>query len=139
MGPTTLVLGHFSFKHLLLANFCFYIFFPEAIWLLQKDEERPKEKEKGKTRAIDKFLEELKYEQELREKRSQEREQWREGRHSENSAVSTYFHIPMHLSIGHFVEIIADLNKTAVSRVFQREKYTSSEENNCFQILVLFR
>ncbi|XP_020102910.1 protein RRC1-like isoform X2 [Ananas comosus] len=57
----------------------------------KKDEERPKEKEKGKTRAIDKFLEELKYEQELREKRSQEREQWREGRHSENSAPPSRF------------------------------------------------
>nr|CAD1840199.1 unnamed protein product [Ananas comosus var. bracteatus] len=57
----------------------------------KKDEERPKEKEKGKTRAIDKFLEELKYEQEQREKRSHEREQWREGRHSENSAPPSRF------------------------------------------------
>lgn len=54
---------------------------------LLKDEEKPREKEKGKTRHIDKFLEELKFEQELREKRNQERE----GRHIDNSAVSSYF------------------------------------------------
>ncbi|RWR75859.1 protein RRC1-like protein isoform X1 [Cinnamomum micranthum f. kanehirae] len=52
----------------------------------KKDEERPKEKEKGKSRNIDHFMEELKLEQELREKRNQEREQWREGRNNENPA-----------------------------------------------------
>lgn len=34
-------------------------------------------------------MEELKLEQELREKRNQEREQWRDGRNNENSAVSS--------------------------------------------------
>ncbi|KAL0903511.1 hypothetical protein M5K25_027897 [Dendrobium thyrsiflorum] len=57
----------------------------------KKEEEKPKEKEKGKPRVIDNFLEELKAEQELREKRNQEREQWREGRHSESSAPSSRF------------------------------------------------
>ncbi|KAG1338466.1 Protein RRC1-like [Cocos nucifera] len=57
----------------------------------KKEEEKPREKEKGKTRAIDKFLEELKFEQELREKRNQEREHWREGRHNDNSAPPSRF------------------------------------------------
>ncbi|KAM0943397.1 putative transcription regulator SAP family [Dioscorea sansibarensis] len=57
----------------------------------KKEDEKPKEKEKGKTRVIDNFLEELKLEQELREKRSQEREQWREGRHVDNSAPPSRF------------------------------------------------
>lgn len=57
---------------------------------LQKEEERPKEKEKGKPRAIDKFMEELKYEQEQREKRNQDRDHRREGRHSDSSAVGSY-------------------------------------------------
>lgn len=47
-----------------------------------------KEKEKGKTRNIDHFMEELKHEQEMRERRNQEREHWRENRHNDNSAVS---------------------------------------------------
>ncbi|XP_064998975.1 protein RRC1-like [Musa acuminata AAA Group] len=55
--------------------------------LEKKDEEKPREKEKGKTRHIDKFLEELKFEQELREKRNQERE----GRHIDNSAPLSRF------------------------------------------------
>ena len=40
---------------------------------LQKEDERPKEKEKGKPRAIDTVMEELKLEKELRERRNQER------------------------------------------------------------------
>ncbi|XP_010278203.1 PREDICTED: protein RRC1-like isoform X2 [Nelumbo nucifera] len=54
---------------------------------LQKDEERPKDREKGKSRNIDNFMEELKLEQEMRERRNQERE----GRHSEHSAPSSRF------------------------------------------------
>ncbi|XP_008793637.4 protein RRC1-like isoform X2 [Phoenix dactylifera] len=57
----------------------------------KKEEEKPREKEKGKQRAIDKFLEELKFEQELRDKRNQEREQWREGRHNDNKAPPSHF------------------------------------------------
>lgn len=58
----------------------------------KKEEEKPKEKEKGKPpRAIDNFLEELKAEQELREKRNQEREPWREGHQNDSSAASTRF------------------------------------------------
>ena len=56
---------------------------------LQKEEERPKEKEKGKPRVIDKFLEELKFEQEQRKKRSQDRDHRHEGRHSDSSMVGT--------------------------------------------------
>ena len=47
-----------------------------------------KEKEKGKSRNIDHFMEELKHEQEMRERRNQEREHWRDGHHSDSSAVS---------------------------------------------------
>ncbi|XP_020268689.1 protein RRC1-like isoform X2 [Asparagus officinalis] len=57
----------------------------------KREDGRPKEKEKGKSRAIDNFLEELKFEQELREKRNQEREQRREGRHGDTSAPPTRF------------------------------------------------
>ncbi|XP_021889368.1 protein RRC1-like [Carica papaya] len=57
----------------------------------KKEEERPKEKEKGKSRNIDHFMEELKHEQEMRERRNQEREHWREGRHCESSAPSSRF------------------------------------------------
>jgi U2-associated protein SR140 len=57
---------------------------------LQKEEERPKEKEKGKPRAIDKFMEELKFEQEQREKRNQDRDHRQEGRHSDSSTVGSY-------------------------------------------------
>lgn len=35
-------------------------------------------------------MEELKHEQELRERRNQEREHWRDGRYSETSAVSVF-------------------------------------------------
>ncbi|KAG4136332.1 hypothetical protein ERO13_D08G274700v2 [Gossypium hirsutum] len=57
----------------------------------KKEEERPKEKEKGKSRNIDHFMEELKHEQEMRERRNQDREHWRDGRHSDNSAPSSRF------------------------------------------------
>ncbi|KAJ6957013.1 hypothetical protein NC653_039054 [Populus alba x Populus x berolinensis] len=57
----------------------------------KREEERPKEKEKGKTRNIDHFMEELKHEHEMRERRNQEREHWREGRHNESSAPSSRF------------------------------------------------
>ncbi|XP_044471685.1 protein RRC1-like isoform X2 [Mangifera indica] len=57
----------------------------------KKKEDRPKEKEKGKSRNIDHFMEELKHEQEMRERRNQEREPWRDGRHSESSAPSSRF------------------------------------------------
>ncbi|TVU32838.1 hypothetical protein EJB05_24597 [Eragrostis curvula] len=57
----------------------------------KKEDERPKEKEKGKPRAIDKFMEELKFEQEQREKRNQDRDYRREGRHSDSSTPSSRF------------------------------------------------
>ncbi|GMI83860.1 reduced red-light responses in cry1cry2 background 1 [Hibiscus trionum] len=57
----------------------------------KKEEERPKEKEKGKSRNIDHFMEELKHEQEMRERRNHEREHWRDGRHSDNAAPSSRF------------------------------------------------
>lgn len=57
----------------------------------KKEDEKPKDKEKGKPRVIDNFLEELKAEQELREKRNQERELWREGHHSESAILSSHF------------------------------------------------
>ncbi|XP_022729217.1 protein RRC1-like isoform X2 [Durio zibethinus] len=57
----------------------------------KKEEERMKEKEKGKSRNIDHFMEELKHEQEMRERRNQEREHWHDGRHSDSSAPSSRF------------------------------------------------
>lgn len=56
----------------------------------KKKENKPKEKEKGKARNIDNFMEELKHEQEMRERRNQDREQWRD-RNIENSAPSSRF------------------------------------------------
>lgn len=56
----------------------------------KKKEDKPREKEKGKARNIDNFMEELKHEQEMRERRNQDREQWRD-RHTENSAPSSRF------------------------------------------------
>ncbi|KAG8656797.1 hypothetical protein MANES_03G007500v8 [Manihot esculenta] len=56
-----------------------------------KEKEKEKEKEKGKTRNIDHFMEELKHEHEMRERRNQERERWRDGRASEISAPSSRF------------------------------------------------
>ncbi|KAG8381938.1 hypothetical protein BUALT_Bualt05G0024700 [Buddleja alternifolia] len=58
----------------------------------EKKDEKPKEKEKGKSRNIDHFMEELKHEQEMRERRNQERENWRDTRLGDNSALP-----PMHL------------------------------------------
>ncbi|XP_050268234.1 protein RRC1-like [Quercus robur] len=57
----------------------------------KKEEEKPKEKEKGKSRNIDHFMEELKHEQEMRERRNQDREHWRDGRQNEHSAPSSRF------------------------------------------------
>ncbi|GAB2279962.1 Protein rrc1 [Dionaea muscipula] len=57
----------------------------------KREEEKPKEKEKVRLRNIDNFMEELKYEQEIREKRNQDRERWRDGRHDEHSAPSSRF------------------------------------------------
>ncbi|MCL7022535.1 hypothetical protein MKW94_006788 [Papaver nudicaule] len=57
----------------------------------RKEEEKPKEKEKGKSRNIDHFMEELKLEQELREKRNQDRGQSHDGRQIENSAPLSRF------------------------------------------------
>ncbi|KAF2287287.1 hypothetical protein GH714_039545 [Hevea brasiliensis] len=61
----------------------------------KKEEERPKEKEKekekGKARNIDHFMEELKHEHEMRERRNQERERWRDGRATEIAAPSSRF------------------------------------------------
>ncbi|KAK9149873.1 hypothetical protein Scep_008630 [Stephania cephalantha] len=48
----------------------------------KRDVEKSKEKDKGKSRNIDNFMEELKLEQEMRERRNQDRD----GRHSESSA-----------------------------------------------------
>ncbi|XP_027347519.1 protein RRC1-like isoform X5 [Abrus precatorius] len=60
----------------------------------KKEEEKPKEKEKGKSRNIDHFMEELKHEQEMRERRNQEREHWRDGRHGEHSMSSRFDELP---------------------------------------------
>ncbi|XVF48254.1 hypothetical protein PTKIN_Ptkin03bG0175200 [Pterospermum kingtungense] len=57
----------------------------------KKEDERMKEKEKGKSRNIDHFMEELKHEQEMRERRNQEREHWRDGRHSDSLTPSSRF------------------------------------------------
>ncbi|XP_022754443.1 protein RRC1-like isoform X2 [Durio zibethinus] len=57
----------------------------------KKEEERIKEKEKGKSRNIDHFMEELKHEQEMRERRNQERENWHDGHYSDSSAPSSRF------------------------------------------------
>ncbi|KAG5591556.1 hypothetical protein H5410_042070 [Solanum commersonii] len=56
----------------------------------EKKEDKLREKEKGKARNIDNFMEELKHEQEMRERRNQDLEQWRD-RHTENSAQSSRF------------------------------------------------
>ncbi|XP_022888675.1 protein RRC1-like isoform X1 [Olea europaea var. sylvestris] len=57
----------------------------------KKMEEKSKEKLKGKSRNIDHFMEELKHEQEMREKRNQEREHWRDTHPGDNSAPSSRF------------------------------------------------
>lgn len=64
---------------------------PSSLHLfVQKEEERPKEKEKVKSRNIDHFMEELKHEQEMRERRNQEREHWHDGRHTDTSTVCDF-------------------------------------------------
>jgi hypothetical protein len=75
------------FEH--LSVICWYLILNHLHYTLQ-EEEKPKEKEKGKSRNIDHFMEELKREQEMRERRNQEREHWRDGRHNEHSAVSGF-------------------------------------------------
>ncbi|XP_057549682.1 protein RRC1-like isoform X1 [Amaranthus tricolor] len=57
----------------------------------EETREKPKEKEKGRARNIDNFMEELKQEQEMREKRNQERGKWRDGRNEEQSNTLTRF------------------------------------------------
>ncbi|KAL8521814.1 hypothetical protein ACS0TY_012107 [Phlomoides rotata] len=57
----------------------------------KKKEEKPKEREKGKSRNIDHFMEELKQEQELRERRNQDRDTWRDTRLGDNSVPSSRF------------------------------------------------
>uniref|UniRef100_A0A7N0TA05 Uncharacterized protein n=1 Tax=Kalanchoe fedtschenkoi TaxID=63787 RepID=A0A7N0TA05_KALFE len=57
----------------------------------KRQEERPKDKEKGKSRNIDNFLEELKREQEMRERRNQDREYSRDGRHNESLTLHSGF------------------------------------------------
>ncbi|KAL2576558.1 hypothetical protein AAZV13_16G083000 [Glycine max] len=47
-----------------------------------------------KSRNIDHFMEELKHEQEMRERRNQEREHWRDGRHTEHSISSRFDELP---------------------------------------------
>jgi len=74
-----------------LISTAFLIFFNQR--KLQEPKDKSKEKEKGRLRNIDNFMEELKHEQEMREKRNQERERWRDGRHDEHPAVSFSFFI----------------------------------------------
>ncbi|XVF89513.1 hypothetical protein PTKIN_Ptkin19aG0135800 [Pterospermum kingtungense] len=57
----------------------------------KKEEERLKEKEKGKSRNIYRFMEELKHEQEMRERRNQEDEQRRDGHHHDSPDPSSRF------------------------------------------------
>ncbi|CAI9771691.1 unnamed protein product [Fraxinus pennsylvanica] len=69
----------------------------------KKKEEKPKEKEKGKSRNIDHFMEELKHEQEMRERRNQEREQYSDTRYGDNSAPSSRFdELPDDFEMGKF-------------------------------------
>ncbi|KAL1212604.1 Protein RRC1 [Cardamine amara subsp. amara] len=55
----------------------------------KREEERSKEREKGKTRNIDHFMEELKREQEMRERRNQDRD-----RQGDNSPSSRFDELP---------------------------------------------
>ncbi|CAA7023252.1 unnamed protein product [Microthlaspi erraticum] len=55
----------------------------------KREEERPKEREKGKTRNIDHFMEELKREQEMRERRNQDRDH-----QGDNSPSSRFDELP---------------------------------------------
>lgn len=68
------------------------LFLGHFIYLLTnlQNEEKPREREKGKSRNIDHFMEELKHEQEMRARRNQDRENWRDTRNGDNSAVSAF-------------------------------------------------
>ncbi|PIN17905.1 putative splicing regulator [Handroanthus impetiginosus] len=57
----------------------------------KKKGEKPKEREKGKSRSIDHLMEELKQEQEMRERRNQERENWHDARYGDNSGPPSWF------------------------------------------------
>jgi hypothetical protein len=59
-----------------------------SCWLwCQRDDERSKDRERGKSRNIDHFMEELKREQEAREKRTADREQRRSDRKSQAAGM----------------------------------------------------
>ncbi|XP_057865763.2 protein RRC1 [Cryptomeria japonica] len=57
----------------------------------KREDEKSKEKAKGKMRNIDNFMEELKLEREMREKRNQDREHRQEGRPNEISMPVSHF------------------------------------------------
>ena len=57
---------------------------------LQKEEEKWKERDRTKSRNIDHFMEELKMEQEMRERRSSDRDRGRESWQKGNSSVCFY-------------------------------------------------
>lgn len=60
----------------------------------KREEDKPRERDKGKSsRVIDNFMEELKQAQEIRERRNQDREIWRE-RPNDNSAPSRFDELP---------------------------------------------
>ncbi|GMN40264.1 hypothetical protein TIFTF001_009490 [Ficus carica] len=60
----------------------------------KREEDKPRERDKGKSsRVIDNFMEELKQAQEMRERRNQDREIWRE-RPNDNSAPSRFDELP---------------------------------------------
>jgi U2-associated protein SR140 len=63
----------------------------------KREEERPREREKGKTRNIDNFMEELKREQEMRERRNQDRD--RQGDSSVSSLYSCALFIILFCSL----------------------------------------
>jgi U2-associated protein SR140 len=95
---------------------------------LQREEERPKEKEKGKTRNIDHFMEELKHEHEMRERRNQEREHWREGRHTESSAVSPKFECVHTISLLHLSSLLNIIESFATVTVFPLQPSSRFDE-----------
>ena len=57
---------------------------------LQKEEEKWKERDRTKSRNIDHFMEELKMEQEMRERRSSDRDRGRESWQKGNSSVNVF-------------------------------------------------
>ncbi|XP_024026603.1 protein RRC1 [Morus notabilis] len=59
----------------------------------KREEDKPREREKGKSKNIDLYMEELKHAQEMRDRRSQDHENWRE-RHNDNSALSRFDELP---------------------------------------------